>query len=178
MKALIIAILLTVPAVAGQPLDPNVEVVKFDMVEVNIYHNEWASPKFAQVIFWDWHQDNKLHVEYWQMMKDAFLKTQEGKKEHDRIRYEIADKSYPAPSEIRREFLKNTEYRGDFVGGRMWPQKDYKKNVYKTYVWHENRLFMVITKQMKLTCTQHDPERDDREFHPGEFRKGLIHDKK
>jgi hypothetical protein len=170
MRTLIILLLLSSSAFARQPSGR--KTVHFDMVEVNVFCNEWGYPVFAQLLLWDWHRkDKKFHVEKWFLMKDAFVKTPEGEKKHEEQRRKIEQK-YRSIS-MRKAFLNGSKYRGDFVGGKLYPRKNYRLDRYEVPCWDEGYDLLIVADIMRLTYTQYDPERQDRKHHPEQTRKGL-----
>lgn len=145
--------------------------VHFDILEVNIYHNEWGFPVWAQIIAWDWHsRDCKFHVEWWRIMRDAFKETVEGRVEHEKIREKIR-KRYPLI--VQQEFLRHSQYKGDFIGGKYYPEKNHRTGKYEIFFNEDGKIFTITSTSRRITYTQHDPEREDREWHRENYRRGL-----
>jgi len=144
----------------------------FDMIEVNHYHNEWGVEQWSQLICWDWHSyDNKFHVEYWTMMKDAYKKTEKGEKEWEKSRLKIAQQYRDFNQ--RRDFMSNSEYKGDFEGGKLYPKKDWRSGYYTVKTLNNDGDRLLRAKIFRETFTQNDPEVDDRSPHNTKERRGL-----
>ena len=145
----------------------------FDVIEVNHHCGEWGYEKWTQLICWNWKRgDKKFHVEYWVMMKDAYSKTEEGEKEHEKRRREIESKIKSI--ELKRDFLRESEYMGDFVGGKLFPRKDWKNNIYVIQYIDRNVRRKIQAKIFRETWTQHDPEQRDRKEYPQNLRSGIT----
>lgn len=147
---------------------------RFDMIEVNRFYNEYGSPVFSQMIFWDWcEDDNTFHVQGWILMGDAWDDTDpEHQKQYeaevDRWLENIRDAG--KKSSIRQSM----PYKGKFVGGRMYPAKNYRTGLYESKFLDKGGVMRIIRAPLfRQTDTQTDPERDDRvDFHE-EQRRGL-----
>tara|TARA_R110000751_G_scaffold45637_1_gene103392 strand:+ start:622 stop:1071 length:450 start_codon:yes stop_codon:yes gene_type:complete len=148
------------------------------MVEINHHYNEYDAEKWSQLILWDWsygrplfnHKNKKFHVQKWVMMKDAYDKTKQGEKKYLKIREEVADtiKDHMA----RANFINNTHYIGDFVGGKYYPFKNHKTG-YWVITCHDGEVFRRIqAKIFRETHTRHDPELLDREEFNSKYRRG------
>jgi len=147
----------------------------FDMIEVNHSVNEWGVERWCQIIFWDWHElDNKYHVEKWIMMKDAYQMTEEGAKKWETARREFEQKLTSIPQ--RRQWLQHSDYKGDFVGGMFYPEKDWKTGYYVVEFTEGLLRRKIKAKIFRETYTQFDPEHEDRPEHSE--RRGLKKDNK
>jgi hypothetical protein len=144
----------------------------FDLIEINHYHNEWGVPRWTQVILWDWHRlDGKFHVEKWIMIKDAYQKTEEGEKKWEKMRREI--ESSIKNLDRKREWIRASEYPGDFVKNRFYPMKNWTTGYYEIRYRDNDRDRLIMCKIFRETHTQYDPEREDRDEHPVGIRRGL-----
>ncbi len=173
MNALALSVMMGISFVTSLP-QKNYETVHYDLIEVNIHCNEWGFPIFAQFICFDWHnQEHTFHVEYWQLMEDAFKKTEAGKKKWDALRREEADKI--KHHKIREDFLEKSKYKGEFEGGKMYPIRNHSFRLYEAWVMDNHRLVKVTSKGFRKTYSQspNDPERMDRSSHPEKIRRGL-----
>jgi hypothetical protein len=145
----------------------------FDRIEVNHYHNEYGAEKWTQLICWDWYgRKSVFHVQHWIMMKDAYKKTEKGEKEWNKKRMAYADKI--RDWEVRRNFLNNTSYRGDFVGGWYYPFKNYRSGYWEVKFYDKGHQRIIKSKIFIETHTQYDPEVADREFFHSDSRRGLT----
>jgi len=145
----------------------------FDMIEVNHYHNEWGVQVWSQVILWDWHSsDSKFHCEKWILMKDAYVKTKEGRKKWEKAVQEIKDNLEPL--ERKKQWMWASEYKGDYVDSKFIPRKNWTTGYYEIKYDDENIRRIIRSKIYKETHTQFDPEVKDRKFHPTAKRRGLT----
>ena len=152
--------------------DPTI-VDTFSRIEVNHYHNEWGVEVWSQLICWDWYgRKSVFRVQHWIMMKDAYKKTEEGKKKWDKGIRAYADKI--RDWEVRRDFLNASAYRGDFVGGKYYPFKNFKTRYWEVKFLDKGFPRLIKSKIFVETYTQYDPETADREFFRSEFRRGLT----
>lgn len=143
----------------------------FDMIEVNHHYNEWGVETWAQLILWDWHeQDSAFHVEHWIMMKDAHEETEEGEKEWEKKRRKIEQKIKSI--ELRERWLWASQYRGDFVGGKFFPIKNWTNRYYEVKYNDGKHDRLIRAKIFRETHTQYDPESRDRQTHKD--RRGLT----
>lgn len=145
----------------------------FDVIEINHCYNEWGVPRWTQVILWDWHRlDAKFHVEKWIMIKDAYQKTEEGKEKWEKMRRDI-EKSING-LEKKREWLRASEYPGDFVKNNLYPIKNWTTGYYEIKYKDGKRDRVIKAKIFRETHTQYDPESKDRKYHPTSTRRGLT----
>jgi len=105
-------------------------------------------------------------------MKDAYKKTEEGKKKWDKKTKTYADKI--KDWEARRDFLNASAYRGDFVGGKYYPFKNFKTGYWEVKFFDKGFRRVIKSKIFVETYTQYDPEVADREFFHTDFRRGLT----
>jgi hypothetical protein len=133
-------------------IDHNAPTVDtFDMIEVNHKFNEWGACQLDQVITWDFHkEDHKFHVEWWKNMRDARKKTKEGEAKWLKKRREIADKI--KVWETRKSFLANTDYRGEFIGGKLMPKKNHRTGYWEIKIQDENRTNRSTEKERERCC--------------------------
>lgn len=159
--------------------DPTM-VDEFDMIEVNHYHDrEWGTEEWSQLICWDWNQakDNKFHVEWWVMMKDAYKKTEKGEKDWEVKRRKI--EAQIRDINLKWEWIKNSSYKGDFVGGKYYPVKNWKTGYYEVrFVDKRGIPRLIKSKIFRETYTTHDPEISDKDFFHKNLRRGLTKVKK
>ena len=149
-------------------------VDEFTMIEVNHYHNEWGIETFSQLICWDWKGNKKeFDVEYWVMMKDAYEKTKKGEEAWEVKRRKVEAQIRGVGQ--RWEWLKNSKYRGDFIGGKFYPVKNGKTRYYEVKFEDKNKRSRIIkSKIFRETFTQYDPEILDKKEWPRELRRGLT----
>lgn len=167
-----ISVMLAVALSAKINLD-NTIVDRFDMVEVNHFYNEWGFEVWSQVVFWDWHDLHKtFHVQHWIMMRDAYEITEEGKKKHEELVREAESKYKDVNT--RMALRSVSDYKGDFIGGKLYPKKDWKNNIYVIQYTDESKIPRRIeAKQFRETHTQEDPEREDKRNYPEASRRKL-----
>jgi hypothetical protein len=148
---------------------PNAVEDHFDYVEVNHYVGEYGEPRFCQLIFWNWlKHDRKYRVQAWIMMKKHLKKTKEGEEKFEAWKQKMID-DY---SNIQtKQEIGKLEYKGDFIGGPMYPQKLGDRYIITCY--HEGTFRKIYTKRKIDTYTTFDPERRDRTVFPEELRSGL-----
>tara|TARA_R110002051_G_C8690685_1_gene492964 strand:- start:549 stop:1112 length:564 start_codon:yes stop_codon:yes gene_type:complete len=152
--------------------DPAV-VDTFDMIEINHYHNGWGCEQWSQLICWDRSSyDNKYHVSYWTMLRDAYEKTEKGEADWEKIRQKIA-KEYKDFNQ-KMSWLSNSNYKGDFIGGKLFPRKDWKSGYYNIKYIQGGIPRVIRSKSFRQTYTQTDPEVDDREIYNQDIRRGLT----
>ena len=152
----------------------NVAVDTFDMIEVNHHHNEWGVETWAQVILWDWHPaGSKFHCEKWIMMKDAHKKTDEGRKNWEKLRRKIEQGLDTL--ERRKQWLNASHYMGDFSSdSKFYPRKNWTNGYYEIK-YNDKKIRRIIrAKIFRETYTQYDPEVEDRKYHPADKRRGLT----
>lgn len=143
----------------------------FDMIEVNHRYNEWGVETWSQLIMWDWHEkDSKFHVEHWIMMKDAHEKTEEGEKEWEKYRRKVEQEIRTI--DLKTEWLSASYYRGDFVGGKFFPIKNWTNRYYEVKYNDGKRDRLIRAKIFRETHTQYDPESRDRQVHKN--RRGIT----
>ena len=147
----------------------------FDMLEVNHFHNRYGSTVFVQLIYWDWHrEDGRFRAQGWKIMKDAFDKNDA---EHRR-RYEAElDLWLSRVSDVvQRSRIRNQmDYKGKFVGGRLYPTKQHRTGKYQVQYYDDAGVMRVITADLfRETHTNHDPEMEDRKHLPEAKRRGLT----
>ena len=153
--------------------DDDVIVDTFDMIEVNHYHNEWGVQIWSQVILWDWCDlDHKFHCHKWIMMKDSYVKTEQGKAKWEEARREIENSL--ETFERRKQWMWASEYRGDFVNGKFYPKKDWTSGYYEIKYRDKNHQRVIRSKIFRETHTQYDPEVKDRKEYPTSRRRGLT----
>ena len=70
------------------------------------------------------------------MMKDAYKKTEEGKKKWDKQVRDYADKIKDWMT--RLDFLNDSHYRGDFVGGAYYPFKNFRTRYWEVKFFDKN----------------------------------------
>lgn len=152
--------------------DPTI-VDTFDRIEVNHYHNDYGIEVWSQLICWDWYgRKSVFHVEHWIMMKDAYEKTEEGKKKWDKKVRDYADKI--KDWELRRDFLNVASYKGDFIGGTYYPTKNFRTGYWEVKFSDKNFPRVIRSKIFIETNSQYDPETADRKFFHTDRRRGLI----
>ena len=145
----------------------------FDMIEINHYHNAWGCEQWSQLICWDRSSyDNKYHVSHWTMLRDAYEKTEKGEADWEKIRQKIA-KEYKDFNE-KLGWLNNSEYKGDFIGGKLFPRKDWKSGYYNIKYIQGGIPRVIRSKSFRQTYTQTDPEIDDRKIYNQDIRRGLT----
>jgi hypothetical protein len=105
-------------------------------------------------------------------MKDAYKKTEEGKKKWDKKVRAHANKI--KGWEDRRNFLNNSSYHGDFVGGKYYPFKNHKTGCWEVKFFDRGFHRIIKGKIFLETYTQYDPETENREFFHPELRRGLT----
>ena len=152
-------------------IDPNPPVIDtFDMLEVNHKCNEYGAVNMDQVIAWDWsRRDKKFHCQWWKDMGDSSRKkTEEGEAKWMKKRRDIADQI--KDWQERKHFLDNTSYRGDYVGGKYKPVKNWRTGYWEIRV--DNRI--IRAKIFKETHTAYDPELEDRKEFGSRSRRGLT----
>lgn len=161
-----------------QPRQSGAITDRFDLVEVNHHYNKYSYYLWTQLIFYDYDKSvNRFHCQAWKMMKkDHLEKTLAGAEIHERHRRAI--ESLYKDLETRKDFLNNSNYKGDFVGGPEYPVKDFKRNVYITTIYGvgfntSSNVRRIETKFFRVTHTQYDPERKDRDFLPEDRRRGF-----
>lgn len=147
----------------------------FDMLEVNHFHNQYGAPVFVQLIYWDWFpEDCRFHVQGWRMMKDAYDKTDAA----HRREYEAGvDRWLRRVSNIseRSRIRSRMEYKGKFVGGRLYPIKHHCTGRYQVRFRDDSGVDRLITANLfRETYTTYDPEVDDRKYLPNNARRGLT----
>ena len=146
-------------------------VDEFDMIEVNHYHNEWGRPMFAQLICWDRNVLGDYHVQAYVMMKDAYVETEEGRKKHEEwLSKELEGK----PAEYQIEARQGLKYRGDFVGGKIYPYRDHHSGYYISRYYDSSDYRIIKAKLFRESWTQYDPERVDRKYLKEADRRGLT----
>jgi len=145
----------------------------FDMIEVNHYHNECGVDCWSQLICWDWNSHRKkFEVQHWIMMEDAYKKTEEGEKKWEKLRRSIADKIRDWNQ--RDFFLSKTAYKGDFVGGKYFPFKNYKSGYYEVRFFDKHLPRRIQAKIYRETHSRQDPEVENRKFFNKDERRGLT----
>jgi len=152
-------------------IDHNAPVVDtFDMLEVNHKCNEYGVVNMDQVIAWDWHKrDKKFHCQWWKDMGDsAREKTKEGEAKWLKKRRDIADQI--KDWQQRKHWLDNTSYKGEYVGGKFAPVKNWRTGYWEIKL--EGRI--IRAKSFQETHTNHDPEVEDRKEFDKKARRGLT----
>ena len=145
----------------------------FDRIEVNHHYNEWGAEVWTQLICWDWNpRKGVFRVEHYIMMKDAYEETEEGKKKWDKKVRDIADKIKDWMTRV--DFLSSCRYRGDFVGGKYYPFKNFRTRYWEVKFFDQGFRRIIKAKIFTETHTQYDPEVADREFFPSQLRRGLT----
>ncbi len=152
----------------------------FDMVEVNHYHNDVGAERWSQLIFWDWDLGKtRLNVHYWKIMKGAYEKTKEGENKWNKRVRDIADniKNW----ENRKHFLDNAKYHGEFIGGKLFPVKNYKSGYYEIIFYEKYGSHSIRrklqAKTFRETHTTYDVEVFDRKKFHQDYRRGLTEPK-
>lgn len=151
-------------------IDPNPPVIDtFDMLEVNHKCNRYGVVTMDQVIAWDWHQRHKeFHCQWWMNMgNSARERTEEGEAKWMKKRRDIADQI--KDWKTRKDWLNNTHYRGEYVGGQYEPIKNWRTGYWE--IKFDNRI--VRAKIFRETYTNNDPEVDDRKEFSKKLRRGL-----
>ena len=144
----------------------------FDRIEVNHYHNEWGAEVWSQLICWDWNpRKGVFRVEHYIMMKDAYKETEEGKKKWDKKIRDKADKIKDWMT--RLSFLNDNRYRGEFVGGKYYPSKNFRTGYWEVKFLDKGFNRIIKSKIFVESRTQYDPEAADREFFPVKYRRGI-----
>lgn len=105
------------------------------------------------------------------MMKDAYKETEEGKKKWDKKVRDYADKIKDWMTRV--DFLNSCRYRGDFVGGKYYPFKNFRTGYWQVKFLDKRFERIIRSKILIETRTQYDPEAADREFFPIKYRRGL-----
>ena len=105
------------------------------------------------------------------MSEDAFEKTEEGEKKwNDKMR-EI-EKRYSNLKQ-RETFRSYYTYKGEFVGGKLYPKKNHINNLYVVdFVDSSGIRRKLQSPVFRETHTQYDPEMDDRWQWNNGFKKG------
>ncbi len=153
---------------------PQIEVLEdhFDVIEVNHHYNEWGQEVWSQLILWDRRGANgELIVQHFIMMSDAYKKTTKGEKEHKKWQDKTAK---TVPLTRLNQFHSETNYRGDFVGGRYFPVKSWREGCHVVKYIDESRRRRTIKGTIfRESHTLFDPERDNRKNYPEQSRRGL-----
>ena len=147
----------------------------FDMLEVNHFHNQYGAPVFVQLVYWDWFpNDCRFHVQGWRMMKDAFDPSDTA---HRREYEARVDRWLQRISDIaeRSRIRSRLEYKGKFVGGRLYPTKHHCTGRYQVRFRDDSGVDRLITADLfRETYTTYDPEVADRKLLPDKARRGLT----
>lgn len=144
---------------------------RFDLLELNHYHNENGQPTFVQLILWDWNPSVGRYVSQgYVMLDDAIQKTPEGKKRWDE---KVAKFLENKTLQFRADVMGKLEYCGEYVRHpahpqRMWKQRRWRSRFEKDGVYRE-----ITAKIYRETWTGYDPEAWDRRQHPHFIRRGL-----
>lgn len=142
---------------------------RFDLVEVNHFHDEFGFPVFDQLIFRNWHRSTHgFRVEAWVMLRNGRVFTAQGQAAFDKELDEVASRlSLLDAMDLRR----SARYRGDYEGGRSHPQRFGTR--YITWFHQDGWTREIHTASMIETWTQYDPERIDRRHLAESERKGF-----
>lgn len=152
-------------------IDPNPKTIDtFDIIEVNHTYNKWGGEGLVQVITLDWiKHHNRFHVQWYKVMENCFIKTEEDKKKWDEERRKDADKIKDWMK--RLDFLNCTSYRGKFNSmHNLYPEKNWRTGYWE--IKFDNRI--VRAKIFRETYTGYDVEVVDRKKFNIEFRRGLT----
>jgi hypothetical protein len=151
-------------------IDHNAPIVDtFDILELNHTYNEWGGEGLVQIMGVDWHiRDRDFHVEWYKLLRDCHIKTEEGEKKWLKERRKIADKIKDWMT--RLDFLNSTEYKGEFdKSHKLYPVKNWRTGYWEIKL--EGRI--IRAKSFQETHTTNDREVDDRKEHPTQIRRGL-----
>jgi len=150
-------------------LSPKV-VDTFDIIEVNHTYNKWGGKGLVQVMAIDWVKDDRsFHCQWYKVLRNAFVKTEEGEKRWLKNRRNLADMIKDWPT--RQDFLINTPYQGEFNEmHELYPVKNWKTGYWE--VKFSNRI--IRSKSFTETHTYYDSEVKDRKNWPVSKRKGLT----
>jgi hypothetical protein len=141
----------------------------FDILELNHTYNEWGGERLVQIMGVDWHRsDRDFHVEWYKVLRDCHIKTEEGEKKWLKERREIADKIKDWMT--RLDFLNSTEYKGEFNKmHKYYPKKNWRSGYWEIKL--DGRI--IRAKSFQETHTTNDREVEDRKEHPTSIRRGL-----
>lgn len=156
-------------------IDPNPKIIDtFDILEVNHTYNEWGGKGLVQVMGIDWHRrETDFHVEWYKVLRNCHIKTEEGEKKWLKKRREIADKIKDWMT--RLDFLNSTDYVGEFdKSNEYYPVKNWRSGYWEIKI--DNRI--IRAKSFSETHTSYDREVEDRKSHPIALRRGLTKTKK
>lgn len=148
---------------------------KCDMIEVNVVHNEDNGlPVFTQVIFWDWssYQKNWV-VASWVMHKDICGEPIWKHSEEHKQKWIAAVKDYCVKNKLPMQDMID-KYPGEWnpIPGVNFPQK--KPDGKYHFIFYKNDFRIdVSANQIRSTHTTNDPERDNREIHGENYRRGI-----
>ena len=108
------------------------------------------------------------------MMRDAFDTTDAA----HRREYEAGvDRWLSRISDVARRarIRSQMEYKGKFVGGRLYPTKHHRSGKYQVRFQDDTGVKRLITADLfRETYTFHDPEVDDRKLFSESARRGLT----
>ena len=156
-------------------IDPNPKIVDtFDILEINHTYNEWGGKGLVQVMGVDWHRyETHFHVEWYKVLRNCHVKTEEGEKKWLKERREIADKIKDWLT--RLDFMNSTEYVGEFdKSHELYPVKNWRSGYWEIKI--DDRI--IRAKSFQETHTRYDAEVEDRKDHPIKQRRGLTKTKK
>lgn len=142
---------------------------QFDLIEVNHIQNANGAYILDQVIFYDWvREKSAFKVQYFQIMRDARVKTREGEEEWSKE----VDKLLENTSLNNRHKLRdNLRYKGDFTGGLLMPRRC--KDGYEVSWFLKGLMRTARSPSMIETFTTWDPEQDNKDIFPDTTRRGL-----
>ena len=103
---------------------------------------------------------------------DAWIEeTEEGKKKWDKKIRDKADKIKDWMTRI--SFLNDNRYRGEFVGGKYYPSKNFRTGYWEVKFLDKGFRRIIKSKIFVESRTKYDPETADREFYSIKYRRGL-----
>lgn len=142
---------------------------RFDLVEINHYHNEFCQSVFDQLIFWDWDPVGcRFSCQGWQMMHGSRDKSDAVHRQSVEGSLEAARRGRPHSQGPPRK------YAGKFVGGPMMPARNHRLRLYEIR-YLDGEVYRRITATLfRETWTQHDPERVDNKLYGSDHRRGLT----
>ena len=170
------------PNVFGSNPPTNDNLFFCDRIEINVYCDEWTIPVFAQALFQDWNKQHKIfEIREWRLTQEVFDKT-------DMVHFTAFKKKWRDYCDkwnrkelwgkqlVAQKFIN--KWKGSFGpnGPFGWPYRCgpqcYK---YQFLRGNPSQIITVIAKYPpKVSFTQYDPERRQREIIPEDMRKKLF----
>jgi len=152
--------------------DPVIEH-HFDVVEVNRHYNAWHYEKWAQVVFWNWHEGHEMHhVDYYYMLRNCYVKTESGEIAHNKSLDAL--EQFIDDVRLRQRMREECAYKGDFTKTELYPRKDWLTDKWIVEFTDSYGKHRIVCDKMMTTYTQRDPEIGDKKFQPMRMRSGLY----